>query len=87
MSAPLTSPIFEVRENQTVAYTATLQDELGNPLPATSLTTLVLTLYDITSNTIINTRDHQNVLNANGVIVCKHGRARLDDEPRRQRHL
>jgi len=63
--------VFTVKEKTTSKYTATLKDEDGTAIALASLTTLTLTLYDIssTSRTIINSRNAQNVLNANNVTV------------------
>jgi hypothetical protein len=64
---------FDLHEKTTGLLTGTL---VGNdhvtPIPLASLSTLILTLYAIiadSSMTIINARDHQNVLNANNVTV------------------
>lgn len=59
----------KVRERCTAKYTATIQDESGTALASTDLTTLTLTLYDLASETILNSRNRQNVLNANNVII------------------
>lgn len=64
---------FTVLENSTVKYTAQIQDEAGVGIPAASLTTLVLTHYNKASGAIIAGRDHQSVLNANGVTVDTSG--------------
>jgi len=63
--------IFDERTTEQVS--ATVVNEAGTALPAASLTTLTLTLYDRTSGTIINSRDNQNVLNVNGVTVDSAG--------------
>ena len=74
---PVTTPlVYEVREKTTPKYTATITDDNGNALPAASLTTLTLTLYriDATGATqIINSRNAQNVLNANNVTIDANG--------------
>ena len=64
---------FTVAEQTTRRYTATIQDETGAAIPAASLTTLKLTLYDRATGAVINTRDDQNVLNANDVTVDGNG--------------
>jgi len=65
-----------ILEKTTPKIKAVLNDEAGNPIPATSLTTLTLTLYnmsDAPTHAIINSRDGQNVLNANNVSVGADG--------------
>jgi hypothetical protein len=62
-----------IPEGSSARYTATLLDELGAGVPAASLTTLTLTLYDDKTGAIINGRNAQNVLNANGVSVDASG--------------
>lgn len=57
---------FPVRERTTPLYVVTLVDAAGEPLPA--LASLTLTWYDLASGTIVNGRDHQDALNANGVV-------------------
>ena len=75
--SPLQPPnVFEIKEKTTAQYTAVVTDDLGNPLPAASLATLTLTLYVIkTDGTtgIVNSRNAQNVLNANNVTVNGNG--------------
>jgi hypothetical protein len=63
-------------EGETPQYTATITDDLGAPLPAASLSTLTLTLYVIKSDgttAYVNSRNAQNVLNANNVTVSGVG--------------
>lgn len=62
-----------VRERSSGRVTAVLQDETGAVIPSSSLSTLTLTLYDVATNTILNSRDAQNVLNANNVTVDGSG--------------
>lgn len=59
---------FAVRERTTPLYVVTLVDSAGDPLAA--VTTLTLTWYDMVSGLIVNGRDHQNALNANGVTFA-----------------
>lgn len=63
----------DIREATTPVYTATIKDELGVVIPAASLSTLTLTYYEKRANTIINSRDGQNILNANNVTVSSGG--------------
>lgn len=51
-------------EGQTTRIRGVLLDENEQPLGA--LQTMVLTLYDKITGAIINSRDHQNILNVNG---------------------
>lgn len=54
-------------ENGTANFAATLLDERGIPVPQTDLLTLTLTLYlRLDPRTIINSRNGQDVMNANG---------------------
>ncbi len=64
-----------IMEGTTPKITATVQDEDGTAIPASSLDTLTLTLYNLddTDNTIINSRSAQDVLNANNVTVSSLG--------------
>lgn len=64
---------FVANEQSSGRYSATVTDESKSPLPASSLTTLMLTLYDVDTGTIINRRDGQDVLNANDVTVDGDG--------------
>lgn len=55
----------EIAERATARYTATLTDETGVGIAASSLNTLTLTLYDDTADkTIINSCNRANILNA-----------------------
>ena len=62
-----------VDEKSTAKYTATLKDESEIAIPLSSLTTVTLTLYDKTKDSIINSRNGQNVLNANNVVISSAG--------------
>lgn len=62
-----------VNEATTGRYAATMYDETGGVIDGTALTTLTLTLYEKRSKTILNSRNAQNVLNANGVAVTAVG--------------
>lgn len=68
-------PTFPCTEQTSPEFTATLVGEDGvTPIPGSTLTTLVLTLYaDNGDLTIINDRDHQDVLQQNGVTVDEFG--------------
>jgi hypothetical protein len=62
-----------VNERSTAKYTAVLQDQDGNVVPASALSTFLLTLYDKVTGTVINGRSLQNVLNTNGVSIDGSG--------------
>lgn len=80
MSAQTTQP-FHARESSSSKLTATIQDESEVAIPAGSLSSLTLMLYDQTTElanpgttaAIINSRNRQNVLNANGCAVSTGG--------------
>ena len=65
----LTTEERRVEENSTAKYTALLKDESESAISLADLTTVTLTLYDKTKDSIINSRDGQNVLNANNVVI------------------
>lgn len=69
----LTESGRRVRENATSVYQATIVDEDEVAIPANDLDALTLTLYDKGTGTIINSRDGQDVLNANNVTVSAQG--------------
>ena len=54
-------------ERSSGVVVATLRDEAGVAVPLATMTTLTLTLRDQATRAIVNTRDRQNVLNANNV--------------------
>jgi hypothetical protein len=56
-------------EGTTGLYSFTLVDEMGAGINSTFLTTLTLTLWDVDSHTILNARDHQDILNTNNGTV------------------
>lgn len=58
-----------VAEKTTCKFTGILKDENGAVVPGSSLTTLTLTLYNVDDGQIINNRNDQNILNANGGSV------------------
>lgn len=64
---------FTVTEKTTPWFTTTLVDQAKVAIPAGTLTLLELTYYDRATGTIINGRNAQNVLNANGVTVDVNG--------------
>lgn len=68
---------YEVAEKTSGQVTALLVDNDGvTPIPAAALATFTLHLYVVKSDGtigIVNTRNHQNVLNANNVTVSPAG--------------
>ena len=69
----LTARSDQVRELATAIVTATIQDEDAVALPAASIQAMLVTLYDVTTGTVINNRLRQSVLNANQVTVGTAG--------------
>jgi len=65
--------IFNVREKTTRRYTAALKDETGALIGGGALSSLKLTLYNRADGSILNARNQQNALNANGVVVDSNG--------------
>ena len=64
----MTTPILlteTMLEGTTGLYSFALVDEEDQGIDGGFLTTLTLTLYDVDSQTIINTRQDQDILNAN----------------------
>lgn len=53
-------------QGTTQLLTGTLSDETGTPIPTASLTTLTATLIVKATGQVINTRNGQNIKNANG---------------------
>jgi hypothetical protein len=73
---PLTTEQAKVLEETSAIFTATLlsdETDATSTVAASSLTALTLTLYDVCSGDIINTRDDQDILNDNNVTVDEDG--------------
>ncbi len=64
---------FYCKERTSAVYDATVEDDAGVAIPVANLTSVVLTLYDVATGEIINSRDDQNVLNANNVTIDSLG--------------
>lgn len=63
-----------VNERTTAKYTTDpLVDEDGVVIPGTLVTSATLTLYDQKTGAIINSRNQQNVNNANNVTIADTG--------------
>lgn len=65
-SQPAVIAVVTVNEQNPVLFSGTLTKETGLPVPLVDLSTLTLTLYDQVTDAIINSRDDQSILNANG---------------------
>lgn len=61
-------------EGTTRLFTATILDENSVAIPAASLATLTVTLTSLHSGAIINSRNAQSILNANGGVVDSAGK-------------
>lgn len=61
--------LFEVNEHSSAEYSADLKDQDGNPVGVANLTLARLTLYDRDTDTVLNERDDQDILNANDVTI------------------
>jgi hypothetical protein len=64
---------YSVTERTSAEYTCTLQDEDSTAVPGSTLTALTLSLIDVATGTVLNSRTAQNVLNANNVTVSELG--------------
>lgn len=63
-----------INERTTAKYTSDpLLDEEGSVVAGSIMTTATLTLYDDRTKTVINSRNQQNVNNANGVTISDAG--------------
>lgn len=63
---PAEIAIITINEGNIALVSGTLTDEAGDAVPLASLSTLTLTLYDRATDTIINSRTAQSILNTNG---------------------
>lgn len=78
---PLTPFTIEVNEQSSAGFWATLLDESGQLVPGNVLSTLTLTLYVVNADgtqTFINGRQKQNVLNQNDVTLYNSLQTRPD---------
>ncbi len=72
----LNESFFDVLEQSTPRYTATILDDSEQPIGAGSLATLLLTLYVVRADgsyEYLNSRNDQDILNANNVTVDANG--------------
>ena len=63
---PAEIAVITINEGNIALVSGTLTDEAGDAVPLSALSTLTLTLYDRASDTIINSRTAQSILNVNG---------------------
>lgn len=75
--------IGPVPKETSFKYTGILYDDSVPPvvIPAASLTTLTMTLRDVNTKAIINSRDKQDILNVNGVTVDSSGNLTWEATP------
>lgn len=62
-----------VPEQVSVRITGVIKDEAGNGVPGANLTTLTLTLYDSSTESIINSRNDSDINGVNGGSVDASG--------------
>lgn len=74
---PISNQTHDVQEEQTCAPYFHLLDENGDPILLADVDSLTLTLYDKATEDIINTRDEQDVLNANNVTAVNNAKGLL----------
>lgn len=70
-----------IPEKSTWRYTGVLKDEKAVAIPAASLTTLTLTLYNLETLAIINSLDGINILNTNRGTVDANGNLAITLHP------
>lgn len=78
------APSFAIRVNEksTFLWTGTLKNENGVALGPSDLVTLICTLYDEDTGTIINSRNQQNILNLNNFTLTTASSANISwDSP------
>lgn len=74
--------VIRVNEGSTFEWTGTMKDENGLALAPTDLASLTCTLYDEDTGQIINSRNSQNVLNANNFTLSSASSANISwDSP------
>lgn len=63
----------DIRAGSSSKITFTLKDAAGVAVPAASVVTLTLSLYNTKTDAVINSRDNQNVKGVNGGTVVDGG--------------
>lgn len=62
-----------VNEESSAEYTCVLKDENDDPVSVSNILTATLTYYDKRTGQIINSREAQNIKNANNVTIDTSG--------------
>lgn len=60
---------WTIDEGESGSITASIQDKAGNPLTKTDINSLAISIVDLRTNTVINNRDAQTILDANDGTV------------------
>lgn len=68
-------------EETTVVFVIPLLDHLGAPIDPAGVATIVLTVYDQASGSIINAKDAVSILNTNGGVLDADGVLTLELAP------
>ena len=72
---------FEVTEQSTASVSGIFKDELNAVIGSGDMTTLIGTLYEEVTEVVINSRDEQDMLNANGATLDGSGNFTLQLDP------
>lgn len=73
MSVTVIGPTSALNEGTTGSYSCTLTDTAGAAISSASVSAITATLRDVETGAIVNNRDAQNVLNANGGTLAVGG--------------
>jgi len=77
----MTTEEWTIDEGESGNITSTLQNKVGNALTKSELLTLKITIFDVRSNTIVNNRLNQNILDANNGTVDTVGELTFKLQP------
>ena len=77
----MTTEEWTIDEGESGNITAVLQDKAGNDLTKVEVLSLILTIVDIRSDTVINNRSSQNILDVNDGTVDALGKLTLKLQP------
>lgn len=58
--------VVDCNEKTTLQYTTTLKDETETVIPSASINSITLTIIEEDSGDVVNSRNAQSILNANG---------------------
>ncbi|MFN0159284.1 MAG: hypothetical protein ACKVRP_14585 [Bacteroidota bacterium] len=72
---------YEINEGVSAMLSGVFKSDSGSLVGSGQMTTVVATLYDKTSGSIINSRNKQSVLGANGGVLDVSGSFTLDLSP------